>query len=101
VKLADLNPTFYGAHGRGGINQLGLGFDCPACTAANRLDKCEWGGWIAVPFANPMGGEPPLANEKTLWQRTGDTFADMTLSPSVHAVGHWHGWVRNGNVETC
>jgi hypothetical protein len=21
-----------------------------------------------------------------------------TLTPSLHAVGHWHGWVRNGQL---
>lgn len=24
-----------------------------------------------------------------------------TLSPSVHHVGHWHGWLRNGVWESC
>lgn len=24
-----------------------------------------------------------------------------TLSPSVHHVGHWHGWLRNGIWESC
>lgn len=24
-----------------------------------------------------------------------------TLTPSVHRVGHWHGWLRNGVWESC
>jgi len=24
-----------------------------------------------------------------------------TLSPSVHAIDRWHGWVRNGRMESC
>lgn len=24
-----------------------------------------------------------------------------TLRPSVHHVGHWHGWLRNGVWESC
>jgi len=35
-----------------------------------------------------------------LWQRTGETFEDMTLSPSIDASnsGHWHGHITNGEV---
>jgi hypothetical protein len=35
-----------------------------------------------------------------LWRREGDTFDTLTLSPSVDASpsGHWHGFVRNGEV---
>lgn len=24
-----------------------------------------------------------------------------TLSPSIHAVGHWHGYLRAGRFESC
>lgn len=24
-----------------------------------------------------------------------------TLTPSVHRIGHWHGWLRNGVWESC
>lgn len=34
------------------------------------------------------------------WEWNGSTEAP-TLSPSVHRVGHWHGWLRNGVWESC
>jgi hypothetical protein len=35
-----------------------------------------------------------------IWQRTGETFDDLTLTPSIDASpsGHWHGYVTNGQV---
>jgi hypothetical protein len=27
--------------------------------------------------------------------------SEPTLHPSVHMVGHWHGWLRGGYWETC
>lgn len=94
-KLVDLNPTFWRYHG---IDREGMGviFDCPCGS-----ESCEWGGKISVPFANPLDGGQPQNTEKCHWQRTGDTFETMTLSPSIHCVGHWHGWLRNGVLESC
>lgn len=34
------------------------------------------------------------------WEWDGNRDAP-TLSPSVHHVGHWHGWLRNGIWESC
>lgn len=34
------------------------------------------------------------------WEWDGNRHAP-TLSPSVHHVGHWHGWLRNGIWESC
>jgi hypothetical protein len=34
------------------------------------------------------------------WAWTGGKEA-ATLSPSVHHVGHWHGWLKNGVWESC
>lgn len=73
---------------------------------------------LAVQFANPIGAPPkPLMrnDEKHyhvhelrtfdvppgfLWQREGETFETMTITPSVDASasGHWHGFVRNGET---
>ena len=39
--------------------------------------------------------DPPPSWE---WDGNMDT---PTLSPSVHHVGHWHGWLRNGIWESC
>ncbi|MFA5897919.1 MAG: DUF6527 family protein [Hyphomicrobium sp.] len=34
------------------------------------------------------------------WEWDGNREAP-TLSPSVHHVGHWHGYLRNGVWESC
>lgn len=34
------------------------------------------------------------------WEWDGNT-EKPTLSPSVHDVGHWHGWLRAGIWESC
>lgn len=96
-RLVDLNPrwgsgTFHGVERRG----IALNFDCPC-----QSPTCEWGGTMSVAIENPIDGGAREGGWKTYWQRTGDTFETLTLSPSIHAVGHWHGWLRNGVVESC
>ena len=34
------------------------------------------------------------------WQWNG-SLAAATLIPSVHHIGHWHGWLKNGIWESC
>lgn len=56
-----------------------------------------------VMFRNPVDGGPPFPEAARLWERTGEDFDDLTLSPSVDAsvLGHWHGFIRNGMVVSC
>lgn len=114
MKLTDLNPKWFAEDGR--IGQ-GVVFDCPHCQKTR----------LAVTFANPTDGGAPLRLGKFLplmkavangerpgedfpgdivppgflWQRTGEAFDAMTLSPSVDASpsGHWHGWVQGGEAR--
>jgi hypothetical protein len=110
VKLTDLHPQFIGHGGEGvftGPNLdpvprregVGLICDCPC-------GKCdpEAGGQLFIPFANPLDGGPNP--ERQGWQRTGETFETMTLSPSILRSTEkggcgWHGWIRDGGVITC
>ena len=107
MKLIDLNPRWcIGAeyvddkgticritnnpnHGRIG---MGLSFDCPV----HRNHR------LVVMFVNPIDDMPKDSTTKHLWSRTGDTFLNMTLSPSIDAStnfsGCWHGYVRNGEI---
>ena len=63
--------------------------------------------YLGVWFANPIDGGPPAPPDimpKPRWQRTGDTFETISLSPSIDASsadcgGHWHGWITNGEVH--
>ena len=109
MRLADLHPR-WGREYNGYDGQY-LIFDCPCpaplipcpCgepTCPQQLTKaCGWSP-MHIPIANPIdGGPPPRAT--TLWTRTGETFETLTLSPSIHAVGHWHGFIRNGELVSC
>lgn len=58
-------------------------------------------------FANPVDGGTQSSTSPRHWQRIGDTFATLTLHPSIHVIDydhegkqttHWHGWVKDGAV---
>jgi hypothetical protein len=76
---------------------IGVSFDCP----------CGCGRRCAVPFANPLDGQPAPEGYSggRGWNRTGDTFEALTLSPSIQRVEpdgcRWHGWIRDGEVVSC
>lgn len=107
MKLTDLSPRWFDVPGVG-TDKDGVTFLCPHCNTTR----------LAVQFANPVGTtpKPPMSLDDKLrhvhdlgtfdvppgylWQRTGETFETLTLSPSVDASasGHWHGFVANGEV---
>jgi hypothetical protein len=109
MRLTDLAPRWWGTDSR----VLGVSFRCPHCQLVR----------LGIAFANPAdGGEPSaivtqagmpqairdLLHETVefdvppghLWTRTGETFDNLTLTPSVDASasGHWHGSVTNGEA---
>lgn len=77
-------------------NGVGITLNCP-CGCENRL---------YVPFANPLDGGPAL-DPRHGWQRTGETFETLTLTPSVLRVPvqgrgcSWHGFITAGQVVGC
>lgn len=87
MRLSELEPRWWSdGESRHG---MGISFLCPHCRTE----------MLSVAFANPIdGGAPYELPTAKLWQRTGDTFDTLTLSPSVDAshYGHWHGHVTNG-----
>lgn len=109
MKLSQLNPRFVGAGGSGITDAagnpvpertgVGLSFDCP----------CGCSGRVYVAFRNPLdGGEPH--SDGPHWDRTGKTFGDLALSPSIQVLAgsggvcRWHGYVgltTPGEVTTC
>ena len=107
MKLIELNPRFLGAGGEGITNADGLPaperegvgviFTCP-CGKCDEFHECY------VPFTNPLDGGSPIDGHPT-WQRTGDTFETLTLTPSIlRSVNKggcgWHGFITNGEVLT-
>lgn len=114
MRLVDLNPGWVGAGGAGiwrknpttgelepvpGRTGVAIVFDCP-CGCPNRC---------YVPFTNALDGGGPVGDDARrgeLWERTGDTFETLTLTPSVHRATilngcGWHGHITNGEVKSC
>lgn len=85
----------------------GISFNCPVHTAT-----CSTCGQylpqthrLAVFFSNPLDGGQPQVTEH-LWQRTGERFDALTLSPSIDVSRYigkdgvvcWHGFITNGEI---
>lgn len=69
---------------------MGIVFDCPV----HRNHR------LGIFFKNPIDGLP-AAEGQLLWQRTGESFDKLTVSPSVDAsqfIGCWHGHIVKGEV---
>jgi hypothetical protein len=114
MRLRDLQPRWFDVPGIG-TDKDGITFlcPCPRCRAAGQPVR------LGVQFANPVQGGVGVemtARDRlrhvhdlrtfdvppgTLWHRTGETFDDMTLTPSVdaEASGHWHGFLTNGEIR--
>jgi hypothetical protein len=110
--LTDLDPRWV-SHGGEGVNRrkadgglepvprrdgIGLSFECPCSTAGAPCQR------VFVALSNPLdGGQPVISPGQPTWERRGDDFASLTLSPSIQRIGGcgWHGWVRDGEVIEC
>lgn len=103
-KLVDLNPSWK-LTTDGEV--WGLSFDCPCglpTRSAPEHDEgyCHCGGRITIPTRQNLAGGKVAAQAAAIgWDLAGKSFAELTLSPSIHCVGHWHGWIRNGEVLSC
>src|ERR1700732_2941497 len=62
--------------------------------AVIRCPNCGVAGGVF--FANSIPSGKNLCPQGANWQRTGDTFETMSLTPSVLMHGHFHSWVKNG-----
>lgn len=121
TRLADLNPRWVTDH-YAGVNSSdvpsGVHFDCPEGHA-----DCSH----VIPFAPAFDGAPGGAwsSNGAVWQRTGDTFETLTLSPSIRRIPRhasreaaiaagcvpeyvtesmtcaFHGFIRDGRIEFC
>lgn len=100
-KLSDLNPEFVGSGGTGVFNAktgepvprregIGITCDCPC-------DDPDCDSPLFVHFENPLDGKP-ATTQSPKWKRTGETFDNMTLRPSLKRMDgcKWHGYLTNG-----
>jgi hypothetical protein len=111
MRLVDLDPCWVGAGGEGVSDPqgnpvasrqgVGVTFRCPCGRADHGPDSDR----IYVSFANPLDGGPPYTSPgEPAWQRTGDSFETLTLTPSILRVlapCRWHGYVTDGAIVTC
>lgn len=110
MRLTDLDPHWVGAGGEGVFDRLpdgtlvpapkrtgvGITFNCPC-------GQCGSRGYVG--FSNPLDGGPAHdPRPGSQWQRTGETFETLTLTPSIQRrkVGEhgctWHGFITNGEI---
>ncbi len=98
-RLVDLNPRWVGIHNFdvNSIYYIGVTFDSP--TTGKRLAV------LFEPAIDPAGlaakyGWSTYFPESKKWQRTGETFDSLTLSPSLDfsSSGDWHGFINNGRT---
>ena len=57
-------------------------------------------GSIGALPVRPVPPELSHVNGGNSWEWDGNEDRP-TLSPSVHHIGRWHGYVRNGRMESC
>ncbi len=101
MRLLDLDPRWFGWTHEGVGAYVGFTFLCPHCMKQR----------LAVTFRNPIsvGGfdvsKMHWPNVGFQWYRTGETFEDLTVSPSVNAndptewKNHWHGNIVRGEIR--
>lgn len=104
MRLADLEPRFWRTGGEG-ITDSATGAPVPERLGCGLMCKCPCGcaDLLSVPFRNPLDGGPSVYPDGKGWQRTGDTFEALTLTPSIQRVGGcaWHGFLTNGEFIKC
>lgn len=85
MRLSELNPVLDTEDTLPG--GAWLHFDCPHCGGK---------GYIGVKIA--LEPEP---GSKRVWKWNGKGVEEMTLEPSLNMSGHWHGFVKNGEVTNA
>lgn len=59
--------------------------------------------WVTIPGMDPTFPfriQNP-GQEKTTWQVEEHEDGTITVSPSLHMIGYWHGFLRRGRFESC
>lgn len=105
MKLVELEPRFIVLYEGG--DYVGMTFRCPHCPPGERGETTYLGIWFSEPIdANnhPDIDWPQymLAHpDHHYWQRHGDLFSSLTVTPSIDAsgVGHWHGFITDGEIR--
>lgn len=117
ARLIDLDPRWVGFDFGHEWVRFGISFECPNyehqrivvyfkpyIDPYNFKEFCSW----CLPEApNPNTG---FITKTCFWNRTGETFEDLTLTPSIDfkfydeatdKMTGWHGFITNGEIITC
>ncbi len=96
MKLRDLEPRYFGLEDGGPT--VGLTFLCPHCLKERLGVSFHERGKEAIQDSY-IHAHSPQTNH--IWLKTGISFDDITLEPSVDASssGHWHGFILNGEIK--
>lgn len=118
TKLVDCNPHWVIWSGKEGSSPDAVYFDCP-----EGHDGCK----RVIPFTPALDGStvPVQQRNGVQWQRSGDTFETLTLSPSIRGIPSYpnreaaiaagclpeyitdsmfcalHIFIRDGQIEFC
>jgi hypothetical protein len=115
MRLVELNPRWVAEMNAPPDAKQGVRFDCPHCVALGKPEPVK----CAIFFDVPVCGNPAvdiklvhraqadpghLADHhvgEVLWHREGDSFENLTLTPSIDTSkwGCWHGHISNGVIE--
>ncbi len=114
TKLIDCNPKW--VENADGSSSNHITFDCP---------EGHEGCVSVLPFTPALDGSLPDMTQSRAWQRTGNSFETLTLSPSIRRVQHYptreaaiqagclpeyvtesmmcalHIFIREGQIEFC
>jgi len=101
TRLVDCNPRWVTGRyaGRDDDTPVGVHFDCP-----EGHEGCDH----AIPFTPALDGTATTTwqTNGANWQRTGDTFETLTLTPSINTPQRqngcaFHGFIANGEITFC
>lgn len=100
MRLIDLDPRWYSS-GRPN-NRVGFTFECPCQACAGRGTRLAVAVHLDGTNLDPDPENPQQfpAGEHVWTMAAGDSFENLSLTPSVDASGsgHWHGHITAGEI---
>lgn len=107
MRLVDLDPRWVTTNIPPTTARRGISFECPCPQCQDELHPpflTVHPQRIIIWFEPCLDGALPVSGGLR-WQRTsGESFEDLTLSPSIdfkHAGGGWHGLLDHGRIVTA